>query len=64
MSKEAFCVNCAQKDAQYEIMYQRLYDEVQDLKHLVAKLESDNERLSLDLAFYNGNIINLSCNGK
>lgn len=59
-----FCVKCAEKEANYEVMFHKLYAEVQALKERVDQLEAENDRLSLDLAFYNGTITNLSCNGK
>lgn len=59
-----FCVKCAEKEANFEVMFQKMYVEVQELKRRVEHLESENEKLSLDLAFYNGTITNLSCNGK
>lgn len=60
----SFCVKCAQKDAEFEVMYQRMYQQVQDLKQQIEKLEIENEKLIIDLAFYGGNFINLSCNDK
>lgn len=59
-----FCVKCAEKEANFEVMFKKMYDEVQELKLRVDHLETENEKLSLDLAFYNGTITNLSCNGK
>lgn len=63
MIKE-FCVKCAEKEANFEVMFHKMHAEVEELKRRVDELETENEKLSLDLAFYNGNITNLSCNGK
>ena len=63
MSKE-FCVKCAEKEANFEVMYHKMYAEVQELKRRIDELEHENDKLSLDLAFYNGEITNLSCNRK
>ena len=63
MNKE-FCVRCVEKESTFEVMFQKMYNEVQELKQRVEHLENENEKLSLDLAFYNGSITNLSCNGK
>jgi hypothetical protein len=48
-----FCVKCSEKEAQIELLRLELW-----------KLQQEVERLSFDLAFYEGKIINLSCNGK
>jgi hypothetical protein len=43
----------------------KIYEEQIDvLKKRIEKLESDNEALVMDVAFYGGNIVNLSCNNK
>lgn len=63
MTKE-FCTRCVEKEATFEVMFNKMYAEVEELKRRVNELESENEKLSLDLAFYNGSITNLSCNGK
>jgi hypothetical protein len=34
------------------------------MKAKIAKLESENEALIMDVAFYGGTMINLSCNDK
>lgn len=59
-----FCVKCAEKEAAFEVMFQKMYVEIQELKKRLDLLETENEKLALDLAFYNGSIINLSCNNK
>jgi hypothetical protein len=37
---------------------------LKELQQAIAKLQSENEALTLDVAFYGGNLINLSCNNK
>ena len=59
-----FCVKCAAHEANIELLMKRHYDEMQCMKAKLEKLQSDNDSLSLDLAFYEGKITNLSCNGK
>lgn len=59
-----FCVNCASKDASLEIVHAKHYEEVQQLKKRISELELLVDSLTLDLAFYEGHITNLSCNGK
>ena len=48
-----FCVKCLEKEAEIEKLRNELY-----------KAQQEVEKLSFDLAFMNGNIINLSCNNK
>lgn len=52
-----FCTKCAQKEAEMEILNAKHYEEVK-------KLQEQIDSLSLDLAFYEGKIVNLSCNDK
>jgi regulator of replication initiation timing len=59
-----FCVKCAEKEAQLEIVMSKFHQEIETLKQRIQKLESENEALVMDVAFYGGNIINLSCNDK
>ena len=59
-----FCVKCAEKEAQMELLMKRHYEEIQCMKQKVDKLTSEVESLSFDLAFYEGKITNLSCNNK
>ncbi len=59
-----FCVKCAEKEAQIELLMKRHYEEMQCMKQKVEKLTSEVESLSFDLAFYEGKITNLSCNNK
>jgi len=59
-----FCVKCSEKEAEIELLRKRHYDEMQCIKAKIAKLESENEALIMDVAFYGGSMINLSCNNK
>ncbi len=59
-----FCVNCAEKEAQLEIVMKKFHDEIDVLKKRIEKLECENEALVMDVAFYGGNMVNLSCNDK
>ena len=43
----------------------KIYEQQIDvLKKRIEKLESDNEALVMDVAFYGGNLLNLSYNNK
>lgn len=59
-----FCVKCAEKEAQMEIVMTKFHNEIEALKERIQKLESENEALVMDVAFYGGNMINLSCEDK
>lgn len=59
-----FCPKCAQKEAEMEILRNKYYTEVECMKKKIDKLQSENEALVMDVAFYGGNLINLSCNNK
>jgi hypothetical protein len=59
-----FCVKCSELESQIELLRKRHYEEIQCMKAKIAKLQSENESLVLDVAFYGGNLINLSCNKK
>jgi hypothetical protein len=59
-----FCVKCAEKESQMEIVIKKYYDEIEILKKRIEKLENENDALILDVAFYGGNMINLSCDNK
>jgi hypothetical protein len=59
-----FCVKCAAHEATIELLTKRHYEEMQCMKQKIEKLQHENDSLSFDLAFYEGKIINLSCNGK
>jgi hypothetical protein len=66
-----FCVKCSEHEANMELLLKQHYKEMQcikqklkDLKDANAKLQNENEALIMDVAFYGGNLINLSCNNK
>jgi len=59
-----FCVKCSEKDTEIELLRKRHYEEMQCMKAKIIKLQNENEALILDIAFYGGNLINLSCNNK
>ena len=59
-----FCVKCLEKEAIFETKFHQMCEEIELLKKRVNELENENDKLMLDLAFYGGNIINLSCNNK
>jgi hypothetical protein len=59
-----FCVKCSEKEAEIELLRKQHHEEMQCMKAKIAKLESENEALVMDVAFYGGNMINLSCNDK
>ena len=66
-----FCVKCAQKDSEFEILRNRHFEEtscmrdrIRELLAEVDKLKQERDALILDVAFYGGNITNLSCNNK
>ena len=66
-----FCTKCVEHEANMELLLKRHYTEMQcmkaklkELQQAIAKLQSENEALTLDVAFYGGNLINLSCNNK
>jgi hypothetical protein len=59
-----FCVKCSEKDAEIEILRNQHYKEIQCMKAKIDKLQNENEALIMDVAFYGGNMINLSCNNK
>jgi len=59
-----FCVKCVEKEAQMEVVMTKFHKEIETLKARIEKLESENEALVMDVAFYGGNMINLSCNNK
>lgn len=66
-----FCVKCTEHEANMELLVKRHYAEMQcmkqklkDLQDANAKLRNENDALILDVAFYGGNLINLSCNNK
>ena len=59
-----FCVKCSEKDAAIELLHKKCYEEIEIMKARITKLEDENEALIMDVAFYGGNIVNLSCNDK
>jgi G:T/U-mismatch repair DNA glycosylase len=59
-----FCVKCSEKEAEIEILRKRHYAEMQCMKAKLEKLQNENDALIMDVAFYGGNMINLSCNNK
>ena len=66
-----FCVKCSQHEGDMELLVKRHHMEMQcmkqklkEAKELADKLQTEVDSLSLDLAFYAGNLINLSCNKK
>lgn len=59
-----FCAKCAEKEAQMEIVMTKFHNEIQELKKRIESLETQNDALIMDVAFYGGNIVNLSCNDK
>jgi hypothetical protein len=59
-----FCVKCSEKESEMELLRKRHYDEVQCMKAKIDKVVNENEALIMDVAFYGGNMINLSCNDK
>ena len=59
-----FCSQCAERDAELEIVRKEHFEEIESLKKQIEKLQNENEALIMDVAFYGGNLINLSCNNK
>jgi hypothetical protein len=59
-----FCDKCVEKEAQMEIIMKKFSDEIAVLKKRIEKLDSENEALVMDVAFYGGGVINLSCDDK
>ena len=59
-----FCVKCSEKEGQIELLRKQHYEEMQILKAQIDKLQNENDALIMDVAFYGGNMINLSCNNK
>jgi hypothetical protein len=59
-----FCVKCSEKEGQIELLRKQHYEEIQALNAQIEKLRNENDALIMDVAFYGGNMINLSCNNK
>ena len=59
-----FCVKCSEKEGQIELLRKHHYEEIETMKAKIDKLQNENDALIMDVAFYGGNLINLSCNNK
>jgi len=59
-----FCIKCSEKESEIEILRSKHYAEMQCMKEKIEKLQSENDALIMDVAFYGGSMINLSCNNK
>jgi hypothetical protein len=59
-----FCVKCSELESEMELLRKRHYEEMQCMKAKIEKLQNENEALVMDVAFYGGNLVNLSCNNK
>jgi hypothetical protein len=59
-----FCVKCSELESELELLRKKHYEEVQCMKAKIEKLRNENDALIMDVAFYGGNLINLSCNNK
>jgi hypothetical protein len=55
-----FCVKCCEKEAEIDVLRNKLYEALQQNE----KLRNENDALIMDVAFYGGTMINLSCNNK
>ncbi len=55
-----FCVKCCEKEAEIDVLRSKLYEALQQNE----KLRNENDALIMDVAFYGGTMINLSCNNK
>jgi hypothetical protein len=55
-----FCVKCSEKEAEIDVLRNKLYEALQQNE----KLRNENDALIMDVAFYGGTMINLSCNNK
>lgn len=55
-----FCVKCCEKEAEIDVLRNKLYEALQQNE----KLRNENDALIMDVAFYGGNLTNLSCNNK
>jgi hypothetical protein len=55
-----FCVKCSEKEAEIDVLRTRLHEALQQNE----KLRNENDALIMDVAFYGGTMINLSCNNK
>lgn len=66
-----FCTKCLERESELEIMRNQHYKDSQYMKERIKTLQEENDRLRnmndrliLDVAFYGGNVTNLSCNNK
>ena len=59
-----FCVKCSELESQMELLQKKHFEEIQCMKVEIEKLQNENDALIMDVAFYGGNMINLSCNNK
>ena len=59
-----FCVKCSEKESEIELLRKLQYEEIETLKAQIEKLQNENDALIMDVAFYGGSMINLSCNNK
>ena len=59
-----FCVKCSEKEGELELLRKRHYEEIQSMQVKIEKLQNENDALIMDVAFYGGTMINLSCNNK
>ena len=66
-----FCVRCSEFEGKLELLTKQHYKEMRCMKQKLKDLQSDNTKLRnvndgliLDVAFYGGNLINLTCNNK
>jgi len=55
-----FCVKCCEKEAEIDVLRNKLHEALQQNE----KLRNENDALIMDVAFYGGSMINLSCNNK
>lgn len=55
-----FCVKCCEKEAEIDVLRNKLHEALQQNE----KLRNENDALIVDVAFYGGTMINLSCNNK
>ena len=55
-----FCVKCCEKEEEIDVLRNKLYEALQQNE----KLRNENDALIMDVAFYGGTMINLSCNNK
>jgi len=59
-----FCTKCIEKEAELEIIRKEHFEEIRNMQLKIDNLQNQVDALSLDVAFYGGSMINLSCNDK